>query len=299
MKLPKFVKIVEVGPRDGLQNEKIIVPTDIKIKLINELSKTGLSTIEVTSFVSHKKIPQLKDASIVYKSINKNPNVNYPVLIPNEKGLELAIDSGIKDIAIFTSVSESFCKNNINCSIEESFSRMKTIAKKALKSNLSLRGYLSCTLGCPYEGKIETKKVTEIAKKLFDLGCYEISLGDTIGIGTPLTATNLIIDVSKEINIENIAIHFHDTYGKALENILACLKLGIKTVDSSIAGLGGCPFAKIKAGNVSTESLINMLHNLDIKTNIDLSKIKKISKFISNILKKYYSLQKDNTLSKN
>ena len=253
--LPGHVRIVEVSPRDGLQNEKAIIPTSTKIELINRLSKTGLKTIEVTSFVSPKRIPQLADATEVYSGIEKNPTIHYPVLIPNLQGLEKALAIDVKEIAVFCAVSETFSQKNTHCSIEESFERINEIMKETKPRNIPVRGYLSCVLGCPYEGEIALKDIVPIAKRLYEAGCTEISLGDTIGVGTPIKAQNLIKALQDFIPIDKLAIHFHDTYGQALANIYACMELGVSIIDSSVAGLGGCPYAKGATGNVATPAL--------------------------------------------
>lgn len=282
--LPKSVKIVEVGPRDGLQNESHLVPTDVKIELINRLSETGLQAIEVTSFVSPKWIPQMSDNKLVYAGITKYPKVAYPVLVPNVKGLEEAISVGVTDIAIFAAATETFSQKNINCSIAESLDRFREIISVTQKYSIKVRGYISCALGCPYEGEVAPEVVANLAFKLFDMGCYEISLGDTIGVGTPLAAQNLIHATAKLIPIEHIGVHFHDTYGQALANIFAVLQKGVSIFDSSVAGLGGCPFAPGASGNVATEDVVYQLHGLGIYTGIDLQKLCEVGNFISVVL---------------
>lgn len=284
--LPKEVTIVEVSPRDGLQNESMTVPTDIKIEYINALSETGLKIIETTSFVSPKWVPQMADHSDVMKNIARKKGVKYPVLVPNEKGLELAFKSNCKDIAVFTAASETFSQKNTNCSIKESLDRIKKIISLAKRENISVRGYVSCVLGCPYEGEISPNRVTDVASQLYELGCYEISLGDTIGVGTPKKAEALIQQVSKKIPIKNLAVHFHDTYGQALANIYAVLPLGISTIDASAGGLGGCPYAPGALGNVATEDVIYMLEGIGIQTGIDLKKLMAASQIILNYLKR-------------
>ena len=284
--LPAFVKIVEVGPRDGLQNEAQNVATDLKIKLIEDLAAAGLSVVESASFVSPKWIPQMADSAQVMQGIKRQKNVSYPALIPNMKGLERALACDVKEIAIFAAASESFCQRNINCSIKESIERFMPVIKKAQAENLKIRGYISCVLGCPYEGDVDVTTVVDLADKLYQAGCYEISLGDTIGIGTPLNAQNLMRAVSKKVPLTHLAGHFHDTYGQALANILACLQIGIATFDSAIAGLGGCPYAKGATGNVATEDLLYMLAGLNIKTGIDLKKVITIGKQISQTLRR-------------
>ncbi|HBU96656.1 hydroxymethylglutaryl-CoA lyase [Thalassospira lucentensis] len=271
--LPTNVKIVEVGPRDGLQNEKTMVATATKVELIKRLNDAGLSVIEATAFVSPKWVPQMADASEVMAKITRKPGVTYPVLAPNTKGLEAAIAAGATEVAVFGAASESFSQKNINCSIAESLDRFRPVVIAARDAGLSVRGYVSCVLGCPYEGDIAPEKVAEVAKALYDMGCYEISLGDTIGTGTPAKAQAMISAVTEHIPIEKIAAHFHDTYGQALANLLAVLEMGVATVDSSVAGLGGCPYAKGASGNVATEDVVYMLDGLGIKTGIDLEKL--------------------------
>lgn len=286
MSLPVQVKLIEVGPRDGLQNETTAVPTDIKIEFINRLSATGLSVIEAGSFVSPKSIPQMADSDQVLQKINKITHISYPVLVPNLKGFAAAMNAGAKEIAIFGAASETFSQKNINCSINESLLRFADVMTAAKKHNIRVRGYVSCVLGCPYEGEIKPEAVTDVAEKLFNMGCYEVSLGDTIGIGTPLKAQMMIDAVAKKIPHEKLAVHFHDTYGQALANIYAALEKGIAVIDSSVAGLGGCPYAKGASGNVASEDVVFMLHGLGIKTGIDLDKLIDTDKFICNYLNK-------------
>ncbi|HET9680214.1 MAG TPA: hydroxymethylglutaryl-CoA lyase [Gammaproteobacteria bacterium] len=281
---PNKVKIVEVGARDGLQNEKQIIPAATKIEFINRLSDSGLATIEATSFVNPKWIPQLADAAEVYAGINKKPSVHYPVLVPNEKGMQRAIESGVKEIAVFTAASESFNKKNINASIAESLARFEPVMAMAKENDITVRGYVSCVLGCPYEGDISADKVAEVAHKLKHMGCYEISLGDTIGTGTPLRAQTMLSTVAEKVPMEQLAVHFHDTYGQALANIQACLELGVATVDASVSGLGGCPYAKGASGNVATEDVVYMLQGMNIETGVDLSRLLDAGQFISNAL---------------
>lgn len=278
---PTTVRIVEVGPRDGLQNEKMTIPTPTKIEFINRLSATGLSTIEVTSFVSPKRIPQLADNAEVYQNIKKLPGIRYPVLVPNLQGLEAALNAGVKEVSVFTTVSETFSQKNTHCTIKESLDRIEEVINIAKSHQIPVRGYLSCVLGCPYEGEIEILKAVDIAKKLYSLGCYEISLGDTIGVGTPIKAKNLIEAIGLEIPLSALAVHFHDTYGQALANIYACLELGITVIDSSVAGLGGCPYAKGASGNVATEDLVYMLEGMEIKTGVDLDRLLEVSQFVA------------------
>ncbi len=283
---PTRVKMVEVGPRDGLQNEKSVVPTDTKIDFINRLSETGLSTIEVTSFVSPKWIPQLADNQDVFKNINKKNHVNYPVLVPNLQGFEKALAVGVKEIAVFTTPSEQFSQHNTNCSVVESLERIAQIMQAAKQHQIRVRGYLSCVLGCPYEGEISPDAVANLAKTLSQLGCYEISLGDTIGVGTPLKTKQLLDIVMKQIAPEQIAVHFHDTYGQALANIYVALACGIHIIDSSVSGLGGCPYAKGASGNVASEDVLYMLNGMGIETGVDLSKLIAVGNDISNILQR-------------
>uniref|UniRef100_A0A8D2L4Q2 Hydroxymethylglutaryl-CoA lyase, mitochondrial n=1 Tax=Varanus komodoensis TaxID=61221 RepID=A0A8D2L4Q2_VARKO len=264
--LPKHVKIVEVGPRDGLQNEKNIVPTQVKIDLINMLSETGLSVIEATSFVSPKWVPQMADHAEVMQGIRKAPGISYPVLTPNLKGFQAAVAAGAKEVSIFGAASEQFTKKNINCSIEESLERFSDVLGAAKEASIPVRGYVSCVLGCPYEGKISPAKVAEVSKKMYAMGCYEISLGDTIGVGTPGHMKEMLSAVMREVPVGALAVHCHDTYGQALANTLVALQMGVSVVDSSVAGLGGCPYAQGAAGNVATEDMVYMLDGLGIHT---------------------------------
>ncbi|KAF7729369.1 3-hydroxymethyl-3-methylglutaryl-CoA lyase [Apophysomyces ossiformis] len=277
----EFVKIVEVGPRDGLQNEKQVIPTPVKVQLIERLAEAGLPVVEATSFVSPKWVPQMGDNREVYTTINKKPGVYYPVLTPNLKGLEGAVAVGAHEVAVFTAVTESFNLKNTNCSTNESLNRVSQVVQKALDQNLRVRGYLSCVLGCPYEGKVAPEKVGEMAQKLYEMGCYEISLGDTIGVGTPGTMATMLEHVLKTVPAHAVAVHCHDTYGQALANILKALEYGIRVVDSSVAGLGGCPFAPGAKGNVATEDVVYMLQGLGFKTNVDLDKLVDIGRWIS------------------
>ncbi|MEB8434329.1 hydroxymethylglutaryl-CoA lyase [Cocleimonas sp. KMM 6892] len=284
MSLPSKVKIVEVGARDGLQNESTPVSVDVKISLIEKLADAGLPVVEAASFVSPKWVPQMAGSVDVFKGIKQKANVNYPALVPNIRGLESALESGVKEIAVFAAASESFTQKNINCSIEESINRYTEVIEKALENDLKVRGYVSCTLGCPYEGEIASEKVAEVSKRLSDLGCYEISLGDTIGTGTPIKAQQMIETVAKYIPMPQLAAHFHDTYGQALANLFAVLQLGVSTIDSSVSGLGGCPYAKGATGNVATEDVIYMLNGMGIETGVDLDKLLEAGRFISDQL---------------
>lgn len=282
-----FVKIVEVGPRDGLQNEQTIVPTKIKVEFINKLSQTGLKNIEVTSFVSPKWIPQMADNMQVYQTIQKRSDISYPVLVPNIKGLENALKVGVKEIAVFGAASESFSKKNINCSIKDSMNNIKTVVQEAQNNDVKVRGYVSCIVGCPYEGQIKPTVVANLAAFMLQCGCYEISLGDTIGVGSP----NKIKQVLHELkhvssNTSKFAIHCHDTYGQALVNIYASLEEGIRIFDSSVAGLGGCPYAPGASGNVATEDLLYFLHGQGLETGVDINHIVAIGNFISNQLQR-------------
>ncbi|MEE1576213.1 MAG: hydroxymethylglutaryl-CoA lyase [Deltaproteobacteria bacterium] len=281
---PEQVEIVEVGPRDGLQNESSWVPTEIKIELIDKLAQSGIKTIEAASFVSPKWIPQMKDSSEVMDGIPKKPGVRYPVLTPNLKGLERALQAGAEEVAVFAAASEAFSQKNINCSISESIERFRPLIDEAIAAGITVRGYISCVMGCPYQGKVDTEKVADLAETMSNMGCREISLGDTIGIGTPLQAQNLVKTVNQCVPLDQIALHFHDTRGQALANLYACLELGISVIDSSVAGLGGCPYAKGASGNVATEDVLYMLDGMGIKTGIDAEKLLDAVQFISKSL---------------
>jgi isopropylmalate/homocitrate/citramalate synthase len=273
MKFPGRVKMVEVGPRDGLQNEKETVATAVKVELIDRLAEAGLSVIEAGAFVSPRWVPQMADSAEVLARIARKPGVSYPVLVPNMKGFEAARRAGAEEVAVFGAASESFTQRNINCSIAESLERFIPVAEAAKAAGLRLRGYVSCVLGCPYEGEIALGAVADVAGRLFEQGCAEISLGDTIGVGTPARARAMVEAVGARVPVERLAVHFHDTYGQALANILACLEAGVATVDSSVAGLGGCPYAKGAAGNVASEDVLYMLDGLGIETGVDLAKL--------------------------
>jgi isopropylmalate/homocitrate/citramalate synthase len=281
-----FVTIVEVGPRDGLQNEKQILPAATKIELINRLANCGVPVIEAGSFVSPKWVPQMADTESVLTGLTPLPGTRYPVLVPNLTGFERAIQSGAKEIAVFTAASESFTRRNINCSIAESITRLEPVAELAKASGIRVRGYVSCVLGCPYEGEIEMKAVAAVCDQLMQLGCDEISLGDTIGVGTPAVANTLVKTVSSVVPIGQLAVHFHDTYGQALANILACLDAGIRIIDSSVSGLGGCPYAKGASGNVASEDVVYMLHGLGLATGINLDALAITGDWISKQLQR-------------
>ena len=281
-----FVTIVEVGPRDGLQNEKQILPAATKIELINRLANCAVPVIEAGSFVSPKWVPQMADTESVLTGLTPLPDTRYPVLVPNLTGFERAIKAGAKEIAVFTAASESFTRRNINCSIAESITRLEQVTELAKASGIRVRGYVSCVLGCPYEGEIEATAVAAVCDQLMQLGCDEISLGDTIGVGTPAVANALVKTVSSVVPIEQLAVHFHDTYGQALANILACLDEGIRIIDSSVSGLGGCPYAKGASGNVASEDVVYMLHGLGFATGIDLNTLAKTGDWISKQLQR-------------
>ncbi|MFT5135501.1 MAG: hydroxymethylglutaryl-CoA lyase [Arenicella sp.] len=282
--LPESVKIFEVGARDGLQNESGLVTVEDKVELIDLLSQTGLSAIEAGSFVSPKWVPQMASSGEVLRRIARNPNVEYSALTPNMQGFEAAIESGVSEIAVFGAASESFSQKNINCSIEQSIVRFESVIAESLKLNIPVRAYISCVVDCPYEGSIEPQAVAEVAKRLFDLGCYEVSLGDTIGTATPVKIQTMIKSVTDHVPAKNLAIHCHDTYGQAIANIVAALQCGVATVDSSVAGLGGCPYAKGASGNVASEDVLYLLNGLGITSGVDLHKLIKAGDFISNRL---------------
>ncbi|KAL0964654.1 hypothetical protein UPYG_G00327100 [Umbra pygmaea] len=281
---PEYVKVVEVGPRDGLQNEKEMVPTGVKIQLIDMLSETGLPVIEATSFVSSKWVPQMADHTEVLQGIHRASHVRYPVLTPNMQGFNAAIAAGATEVAVFVSASETFSLKNINCSIDGSLLRYKEVIYAANQQQIPVRGYVSCALGCPYEGPTEPTKVAEVVRRLYELGCYEVSLGDTIGVGTPGSMANMLRSVMENVPGSALAVHCHDTYGQALANILTALQMGVCVLDSSVAGLGGCPYARGATGNVSTEDVLYMLHGIGIKTGVDISKVIEAGDFICKAL---------------
>ena len=286
MTLPKKVKIVEVGPRDGLQNEQQPISTHVKIELIHRLADAGLSYIEAGSFVNPKWVPQMAGSDEVFQSIKRTDGVTYAALTPNFQGFERAASVNVSEVAIFAAASESFSQKNINCSIDESLDRFAPIMEAAKSADLPVRGYISCMVGCPYEGEVDPNKVAEVAVRLHDMGCYEVSLGDTTGVGTPGSITRVIETVADSISIHRLAVHLHDTYGQALANIYASLQMGIDVVDSSVAGLGGCPYvkgngAKGASGNVATEDLVYMLNGLGIEHGVDLDKLIEAGQFIT------------------
>jgi hydroxymethylglutaryl-CoA lyase len=284
--LPKTVEIVEVGPRDGLQNEQTSLSAQDKINFIDQLSLVGCKRIEAGSFVSPKWVPQMASSDEVIRSIKRLDGIRYSALTPNMKGFDSAMQAGAQEVAIFGAASESFSQKNINCSIQESLERFAPVVEKAKQHNVPVRGYVSCVLGCPYEGDIKVEDVVSVSKALLDMGCYEISLGDTIGVGTPLKTKALIEACLLVIPSSQLAVHFHDTYGQALANILTAIQLGIRVVDSSVAGLGGCPYAKGASGNVASEDVVYMLHNMGINTGIDLHKLIQVGKTMSLKLKR-------------
>jgi hydroxymethylglutaryl-CoA lyase len=280
--LPKSVRIVEVGPRDGLQNEPgDIIPTAVKVELINRLVDAGLSYVESASFVSPKWVPQMGDATDVMQTVERKAGVTYAALTPNLKGLEGAIAAGADEVAVFGASSESFTQKNINCSIKESLERFVPVIERAREANIRVRGYVSTVMGCPYEGDIAPAQVASVCRDLYDMGCYEISLGDTIGAGTPIKAKTMLEAVAAEIPVEKLAAHFHDTYGQALANLYAVIEEGVAVVDTSVAGLGGCPYAKGASGNVATEDVLYMLNGLGIETGVDLNKLVQTSHWIT------------------
>lgn len=279
--MPSSVRIVEVGARDGLQNEKTIVPTAVKVELVDRLSDCGLVSIEATSFVSPKWVPQLADAADVYTAIKKKPGVRYPVLVPNLQGYDRARAVGATEVAVFAAASEAFSRKNINASIDESIERFMPVLEQAQNDKVAVRGYVSTVLGCPYQGEVAVADVVRVAKRLHDLGCYEISLGDTIGVGTPAKARAMLAAVAEQVPMPALAVHFHDTRGQALANILACLELGVAVVDASVSGAGGCPYARGATGNVASEDVVYMLHGMDISTGIDLPKLINTGRWLS------------------
>jgi hydroxymethylglutaryl-CoA lyase len=278
--LPKHVKVVEVGPRDGLQNEKLTIPTAIKVELIDRLSDAGLPAVEATAFVSPKWVPQMADNADVMARIRRKPGVAYPVLVPNMQGFEAAAAAGAQEVAVFGAASESFSRKNINSSIAESLARFAPVVAAARARDIRVRGYISCVLGCPYEGDIAPDAVARVADALYRMGCYEVSLGDTIGVGTPGRTQAMLDAVARVVPVDRLAGHFHDTYGQALANVYAALERGVAVFDSSVAGLGGCPYAKGATGNVATEDVVYLLHGLGCATGVDLERLIDAGEFI-------------------
>ncbi len=284
MALPARVELVEVGPRDGLQNEPQSLPAAVKVALIERLAEAGCRVIEAGAFVSPKWVPQMADTADVLAGLRRRPGLRYPVLVPNLKGLERALAAGVEEIAVFGAASETFTQRNINCSIAESLERFAPVCAEARVAGLRVRGYVSCVLGCPYEGEVPVARVAEVAAALHDMGCAEVSLGDTIGVGTPLKARAMVEAVALRVPLERLAVHFHDTYGQALANILACLQLGVATVDAAVAGLGGCPYARGASGNVASEDVVYLLNGLGIETGIDLERLAAAGAYICGLL---------------
>lgn len=280
-----YVKVVEVGARDGLQNEKTFVPSDVKVELIDRLSDTGLSVIEATSFVSPKWIPQFVDNLEVMQRIRRKESISYPVLVPNLKGFHAALKANVTEVAVFAAASESFSKRNTNCTISESLERLQPVIEESETNNMNVRGYVSCVVGCPYDGDIDPEVVAGVSKSLYEMGCYEISLGDTIGVGTPESIRTMLSYVSQEVPTNALAIHCHDTYQRALINIDKSLEMGVRTVDSSVGGLGGCPYAEGATGNVPTESVLKMLGEAGMRTNVDSDLIVETGQWIVKYLK--------------
>jgi hydroxymethylglutaryl-CoA lyase len=278
------VKIVEVGPRDGLQNEKQAISTAVKVELIERLAKAGLRTIEATSFVSPKWVPQMGDHTQLMSALSRYPDVSYSVLTPNLKGFEGAVQAGATEVAVFAAASEAFSAKNTNCTISESFDRFAPVLQGARSRNIKVRGYVTCVVGCPYEGNVDPRRVSEVANRLFDMGCYEVSLGDTIGVGTPASVLKMLEVVSRRVPISALAGHYHDTYGTALMNIYASYQFGLRVFDSSVSGLGGCPYAKGATGNVATEDVVYLMNNLGAQTGVDLDRLIDASAWISTLL---------------
>ncbi|HEY3705165.1 MAG TPA: hydroxymethylglutaryl-CoA lyase [Terracidiphilus sp.] len=274
------VRIVEVGARDGLQNEPQIVPTETKLQFIEQLADAGLKTIEAAAFVSPKWVPQMADHAEVMRGLQQREGVNYPVLVPNLRGFEAAVGAGATEVAVFAAASETFSQKNINCSIEESFARFAPVLEAARAARVRVRGYVSCVLGCPYEGAVDPARVADVAGRLYDAGCYEISLGDTIGVGTPNRTKTMIATVVARVSADSLAGHFHDTYGQALANVYAAMEANVRVFDASVSGLGGCPYAPGAAGNVATEDLVYMLNGMDVETGVDLDRLIAAGAFI-------------------
>jgi len=284
MTLPRKVRLVDVGPRDGLQNEAAVVPTEVKVELIHRLADAGVRAVESTSFVSPKWVPQMADHTEVMTRIRRKPGVSYPVLVPNLKGLESAVAAGVDEIAGFAAATETFSQKNTNCSIEESMQRFAPVCERALAEGMKVRGYISVVLGCPYEGEVDPNVVAGLARRLMDFGCYEVSLGDTTGMGTPGKTKRLMEILARDIPAEKLGGHFHDTFGQALANILASMEVGVATFDASIAGLGGCPYSPGATGNVATEDVLFMLDGMGIETGIDMQKLLDAAEYICGFL---------------
>ncbi|HEX6015851.1 MAG TPA: hydroxymethylglutaryl-CoA lyase [Geminicoccaceae bacterium] len=282
--IPPEVTVVEVGPRDGLQNEPVPVPVAAKVALVEALADAGLPVVEAGSFVSPKWVPQMAGSDEVLRAVRKRAGVRYPVLVPNLKGLEAALAAGAEEIAVFGAASETFSRKNINCSIAESLERFRPVVAAAREAGVRVRGYISCVVGCPYEGEIAPAPVARVARELHEMGCFEVSLGDTIGVGTPRRTAAMLEAVAAEVPVAALAIHAHDTYGQALANVLAALELGVRVVDSSVAGLGGCPYAKGASGNVATEDLLFMLEGMGVRTGADLDAVARAGEAICAVL---------------
>ena len=284
MAMPAEVRIVEVGPRDGLQNERVDIGTAAKVELIDRLSRTGLRSIEATAFVSPKWVPQMADAAEVLAGIERMAGIAYPVLVPNEQGYARAREAGADEVAVFTAASEAFNLRNTNASIAQSLERFAPVLERARADGVRVRGYVSTVLGCPYQGEVPLADVVRVARSLHAMGCYEISLGDTIGVGTPAKARAMLRAVAAEVPMAALAIHFHDTYGQALANVLACLEDGAAVVDSAVSGAGGCPYAKGASGNVASEDVVYMLHGMGIRTGIDLGALAETGRWLAGLL---------------
>lgn len=281
MSLPARVRIVEVGPRDGLQHEQVMASVDVRVALIELLAEAGLTSIEAGSFVSPRSVPQMMRTDDVLARLRRLTNVRLSVLVPSLRGLDAALAAGAREVAVFAAASETFSQKNINCSIVESLERFAHVVGEASRRGVAARGYVSCALGCPFEGEVDPKRVTFVAQALHEMGCYEISLGDTIGVGTPLRARSLLEATARVVPLERLAVHFHDTYGQALANIFACLEAGVTVIDSSVSGLGGCPYAPGATGNAATEDLVYMLDGMEIETGVDLGALLRASAYIS------------------
>jgi len=286
MALPGKVRLVEVGPRDGLQNEKAMVPVDVKVALVDLLTDAGFAAIEATSFVSPKWVPQMADAAEVMARIHRKPGVRYPVLTPNMKGFEAALAARADEVAVFVAATESFSQKNINCSIAESLERVRPIFAAAKDNAVRVRGYISCVLGCPYEGRVDPRRVADVADALYRMGAYEVSLGDTIGTGTAGETAALLRMCAERVPVAALAGHFHDTYGQALTNVYAALEAGVATFDCSVAGLGGCPYAKGATGNVASEDVLYLLQGLGIETGVDMTRLRRAGRYISDFLQR-------------